>query len=544
MRTIPALLIGFGLISANYSPASLQAAPAIVEPLAQIQAVLVNDVPIDAPTIEQLQVKRASGATEAGRVGMQLNKDDEVKTGDKVEASLLYTKPTSEYYVQVLMQEGSHARIGSLWAYVGKFLISGWGTFDTQTQNVRLAKKATEFYIEVFNDGAVDLKVLRGEVDVETVAGTEPGEQLEHSHRRWTGETAKVDALHGLKIEKGQRLASPRPLQTGEVETLITKTDKLMIASLADTTPLNVIPTSFEIDPEFVGDPQSIKRAATAAFKNARRQVTLNPTAENIASLGDAYKDMGAGKQAANEYEEAVKIKPALQNSVEFLASQAEAYRLYGNLKKAAEKSDEAVKKSSAATPFEKRLALNARGNVSYDVAVLYVAAGKWDTAGTYFKESKNLFESASLREPNAKNQYWWIAERNLLNVSLAIGPGATVNPALTKFMGTYRGFVTFPAAAMEGPATLVISGNRFSLINCDDTLSGSIIPRKQDGDSLILDVLLDTSMPIKTLSLKASLVSEKRIELRNSADEKNRFSFSTALKQYALQCLRTYDFP
>ena len=540
MRTILLLVLGFCISLTCDLLRSSHAAPAAVEPLAQIQAVLVNDVPTDTPTIEQLQVKRATGAIEPGRVGTQLFKDDEVKTGSTVEASLLYTKPNSEYYVEVLMQEGSHARIESLWAYVGKFLISGWGTFDTKTQNVRLAKKATEFYVEVVEGGLVDLKVLRGEVDVETVAGDEPAEELGYAHSRWISEKTKVGALQGLKIEKGQRLAPPRALQTEEVEAVLTKTDKLMVASLAATTPQNVIPTSYEFEPEFVRNPQSIKLAASAAFKQARRQATFNPTAENVASLGDAYKDMGAGKRAAKEYEEAVKISPALQNSVQFLASQAEAYRLSGDLKKAAEKSDEAVRKSSEANPFEKRLALNARGTLSYDLAVLYVAAGKWDTAGTYFKESKDLFASAGA---SPDEPYRWIVQRNLLNVSLAIAPDPTINPERSKFMGTYRGVVNFPAAALEGPATLVISGNRFSLISCDDTISGSIIPRREEPDSVLFYVLFDTSMRIKALSLKASLPGEKRIEVTNSADEKNLFSFSTTAKQYPLRCLRTYTF-
>jgi len=440
-----------------------------------------------------------------------------------------------------VLQENSHARIESLWAYVGKFLISGWGVFDTKTQDVRLSKKATEFYVEVDKDGVVDLKVLRGDVEIETIASDQPPEGLSYSHGRSKGETLTVRKLQGLRIEKGKPLTTPRELKTDEVETVLTKTDKLMVASLA-TTPLNVIPTSYEVNAEFDRDPQRIKNAAETAFINARHRATLEPTAANIASLGHAYKDLGAGKSAVGEYEEAAKINPTLQNSVAFLAGQAEAYRLAGNLKKAAEKSDEAIRKSatSASNPFDKRLALNARGNVAYDLAVHQVAIGQWTTAGSYFKESKTLFESFKASEPDKK--YSWIVDRNLYDVSRAISADPTLKPELSKFMGTHRGLVSFPAAGIEGPATIVISGGRFSLISCDETINGGITLGEPTANTLVFDVILDTSMPIKKLSLTASLPSDKRIEITSATGDNNRFSFTTTVQQNPLRCPRSYS--
>ena len=542
-QTILLLVLGLGVVLTGYLSRASHAAPALPEPLAQIQVVMVNDAPNDTPTIEQLEIKRAVDAIrEPGRIGMQLFNGDEVTTGTGVEVSLLYTTSAPETHVQVLMQEKSHARIDSLWAYVGKFLISGWGAFDTKTQNVRLAKKATEFYIDVAEDGSVDLKVLRGEVEVETTED-QPPQGLDYSHRRSMPEKMPVGPLHGLKVEKGQRLSTPRKLHTEEVDSILVKTDKILVATLAATTPLNVIPTSYEVDTADRGrpDPQQTKALAAEAYTKARRRATLNPTAENIASLGDAYKDLGAGKRAVKEYDEALKLNPTLENSISFLASQSEAYRLTGDLKTAAEKSDLAVKKivsTAQANRFDKRLAFNARGNVTYALAAQYVAFGKWDIAHSYFTESKASFGFATTIDPD---KFSWVVNSNLLNASLAIGPDPAVRPELSRFMGTYRGRVSFPGAGIEGAATLILSGNRFTLINCDETISGSILWREPAAEGLDVDLLFDSSAPIKKLSLKVTMPAEKRIELTNVATEKNRFTFSTAVKQYALRCVRIY---
>jgi tetratricopeptide (TPR) repeat protein len=519
----------------SFAPATLPSA----EPLAQIQAILINDAPADAPTIEQIQITRVGGATEPGRVGMPLFANDEVKTGSRVKASLVYEKADTEYNVQVQIHENSRARIESLWAYVGRFLVSGWGSFDTKTQEVRLGKRATEFYVDVAEDGSVDLKVLRGEVEVEKVAGEQPpGELLlNHPHARPLVETLKVKALEAVQVKKGERPTAPRELEQDEVETVLAKTDNLMIASLATTTPLNVIPTSYKLTPEIGRDPVKIRLAAVDAFKTARRKATLEPTPDNIAFLGDAFKDLGAGKRAVKEYEEAAREKPELETSVKFLANQAEAYRLAGNFVKARDKSEAAVARSQkpGTSSLEKQLAYNARANSTYEAAVQFVAAGDWDNARVYFNRTKGLYESAKVEAPG--ENYVVIADRNLLNVTLAIDATAGSAPDLSKFMGTYRGFVTFPGANISGPATVVINGNRFSLIHCEERLTAGIVLRERTADDLLVDLILDTSMPIKKLLLKVQLLDDKRLVLTNADTERNRFSFSTSNRQTPLTC-------
>jgi tetratricopeptide (TPR) repeat protein len=524
------------------------------EPIARVQAILINGNSADAPTAEQLRLKRAnSSGTELVKVGTPLFKDDEMWTGRGVEASLAFENAAdTEYHVLVSFKENSHGRIGSLWAFFGKFLVSGWGTFDTQTQVVRLGKRATEFYLEVVENGSVNLQVLRGEVEVEPVSGEVPGEvgPKLYGHSLGTNSRAvptnkglTVDALHGLEIKKGEPLGKPHKLENTEVETILDATDKLMVASLAGT-PSNVIPTSYEFRVELENAPELLKLAAETAFVTARHSATLNPTAENIAKLGDAYKDLGAGKRAAKEYELAAKLNPALNDSVKFLSSQAEAYRLAKNFEKAAEKSSEAVKKSEAATanPYQKHLALNARGNLTYDLAIQNVAKGNWVAAGTYFKLSKTLFEAI---KTGTEDTTRLIAAQNLLNVSLAINSDSALTPGdLSKYMRTYRGVLNFPGNYLIGEAVVVISGSRFSLIHCDETLTGSIRAPHQMRRMLTFNVVFDSAEPIKELSLKAILLDEKRIELSSAPGEKNQFTFSTSLTQGPLRCLQVFAFP
>ena len=307
--------------------------------------------------------------------------------------------------------------------------------------------------------------------------------------------------------------------------------------ALPISTPLNVIPTSYELTPDIGRDPVKIRSAAVNAFKAARRKATLESTADNIASLGDAYKDLGAGKRAVKEYEEAVREKPALDTSVRFLASQAEAYRLAGNFLRARDKSEAAVAQSQkpGTSSFEKQLAFNARANSTYEVAVQYVARGEWENARVYFMRTKDLYESAKVEAPDER--YGSIADRNLLNVKLAIDANSGSVSELRKFMGTYRGFVTFPGADISGPATVSINGNRFNLTHCEERLTGGIVVREQTPDAVLVDLIFDKNMPIKKLRLKAQLLDLTRLVLSNAAAEKNRFSFSTSVKQIPLTC-------
>jgi hypothetical protein len=248
---------------------------------------------------------------------------------------------------------------------------------------------------------------------------------------------------------------------------------------------------------------------------------------------------LGAGRRATKEYDRATQLNPALQSSVKFLASQAEAYRLAGDLQKAGEKIRAAINGSRAAnvTAREKQLAYNAGGNLSYDVAVKYVAAGQWDNAGTLFRSTKVFYESAKVAAH--EEGYGWISERNLLNANMAIDANSAAAPQLRKLMGTYRGVVSFPAVSLEGSATIVISGNRFSLVNCNAWLIGSIVPRQQRGDSLFVDLIFDSTMPIKQLSLRAVSPDGKRLTISNVNTEKNRFVFSTDVKPAPLDCIR-----
>jgi tetratricopeptide (TPR) repeat protein len=517
-------------------------ASAGVEPVAEIQAILVGDVPAN-DFVQQVQIKRASGSSEAAKVGVQLFVDDEITTGANVSASLVFTKPNSEERIDVQIQANSSAKIGSFFYFVGRFFVSGWGAFDTQTRHVRLGKRGTEYHVEVAEDGSADIKVLRGEVEVETLVGhhsigsrTPPRSSATPKEIGETVEKRSVGPLSRLVASKGQPLPDPTPLPTPEVEKILTETDNLMLATVA-TTPGNIVVTSYQVRPDLMGDPIQTRIAATIAFKETRRAAVLQPSAENIAKLGDAYKDLGAGKRALAEYDEALIKKPALRNSAAFLANQSESYRLAGNLVKAQEKGNLAVQKSLGSNnPKLQLIAYNAQGNASFDRAVMAVAENKWEEAGAYFKRSEKSFELANL---SARDDYSkFVSSRNLLNVKYAMGVTdiELSTPNLTAYQGTYRGTVSFPGAGIFGNAVLVITGNRFSLVHCGESLTGTIIASRRETNTF--EFVFDTSLPIKRLALNVAL-QEKQLTLSNSTSESSRFVFTTNSNQTGLRCVR-----
>ena len=147
---------------------SLNVSAAVVdEPVAQIQTILLDGAIVNDAIVDRIQLKRANGTTEPAKIGALLFEKDEITTGQGVSVNLRFTKANSEDQIDVQVQEKSSARIGSLYTLFGRFFISGWGTFDTKTSYVRLGKRGTEFQVDVAADGSADVKVLRGEVEVE-----------------------------------------------------------------------------------------------------------------------------------------------------------------------------------------------------------------------------------------------------------------------------------------------------------------------------------------------------------------------------------------
>lgn len=522
------------------------------QPLAEIAAILINNDPrTEAGDTAQIEVKRAAdGKLEVGRVGMQLFANDEIKTGEGVEVSLVFTKPNSEDRVEVLVHEKAKARISSIFAYYGSFFLTGLGIFDTKTNYVRLGKRGTEFQVNVSEDGDVDVNVLRGTVDVEKGEFTPGGfdavidRHLSHklgrpidssqtSGRATVSQTKTVNALQSLKAKRYEPLPEPRPLETQEVMKILEKTDKLLLASLGASPPPNIIPTSFTA----ASDPVVTKQNATEAFKTARRNATLEPSAKNITALGDVYKDLGAGKRASAEYNEALRIDPSLRNSVKFLAGKSEAYRLAGNLDKAGETIAEALRKANSAEPKSAQLALNAWGNVSYDKAIVSVGRNDWKSAGLYFTQSRNAFEDANRKQSGDASN--WITDYNLKNVRLAFKSDPTIS-TFTALNGTYRGAIDFPWAGVGGQSVLVVTGDRFTILNCKETLSGSILARDETTEGPLFDFLFDTKRPVKKLTLKAIRIDAKRINLTSASTELNPFSFTSQTNQPGLGCLPT----
>lgn len=522
----------------------------VAEPLAEIQTILIKTVPqTEATSISEVEVKRAdTGVVEPGKVGMKLFTNDEIKTGEDAEVTIVFTRPDSDDRIDVMLKENARAKISSLFGYYGSFFISGLGIFDTRTNYVRLGKRGTEFEMFVAENGDVDLKVLRGEVDVERL---EPPPVANIASHHFSGElnnagqpfqvvknlrVAKVEtvqALHGVEIRKGQEFPPPRRLKTDEVEDILKWTDKLIIASFPAITPRNIIPTAFYYD----SIPTNTAEVALT-FQTARRRATLEPNAVNATHLGDVYKDLGDGTKSLVEYAEAVKVKPALSDSIAFLANQAEAYRLAGNLKKA---EDNLKKASSKLTgeddPQLAQLVYNASGNLAYDKAIQSIAGGDGRSARRFFNDSKTAYEAAAAKSITS-SRLPEVLNYNLRNVRLAFGPDPTIvlpGPDLT---GTYRGMVKFPGEGLYGDSMLVVTGNRFTLLGCNESLTGSVVTRKGEKNETFVDLMFDSIKGVKKLFLKALSFDHKRIALTSAPGEKNHFDFSTVSGQRLNVCL------
>jgi len=508
------------------------------EPLAKIDVILLNDAEPERPiTIEDVQVTRSDGTVTPGQLGMDLFANDEIKTSSSAQVTLVFIRPLAEgeeERTDVLIQENSKARISSIFAYFGDFFLTGFGYFDTKTRYVRLGKRGTDFQISVSEDGNVELDVLRGEVEVERGEFNPEVAALIDAKFGHAAVTQKktVGALRSLSITKDSSLPEPQKIQLEKVDKILVKTDKLIVASLAATPPPNIIPTSFEDR----NDPVLNREEAKKAFSKARRDAILTPTAVNTEALGDAYKDLGAGRRATKEYDEAANKDRSLKTQVKFLANQAEAYRLAGNLEKAEAKGNEVRRYLRTADPKSAQLGWNALGNLAYDKAVVSVAKGEWEKANRSFGAAKSAFEAADRSQPVGKNSA--VVRYNLDNVKLAFNPDSSLS-TFTELNGTYRGPLSFPGAGIRGATVLVVTGKRFNFMHCDKSLSGTIVARRDTRDGAVYDFSFDGKSPIKMVTLKAIKTADKQIKLTNAATEKNSFSFVSSPKQPPLTCLR-----
>ena len=517
------------------------------EPLAVVETIVINDLPqTEASNVDSLQVevKRVgTGLVEPATVGMELFKDDEVTTGEQAQVTLVFAKPDSEDRIEVMLKEKSKARISSIFGYFGSFFISGLGAFDTRTSYVRLGKRGTEFELFVADNGDVDLKVLRGEVDVEKLEppptpdgnhhprrGTETPQPL--SRAPGTGEIKTVQALEAIEIKKEHPLPHPRKLADAEVVSVLDWTDKLIIASFG-APPKNIIATTFD---KSTTDPS----AAIAAFKLARQKATLQASATNVQTLGDTYKDLGDGKRSMVEYVEAVKLNPSIKNSSVFLANQAEAYRLTGNLTKAEGLLREATAKLPA-DPTSQQLVLNASGNVFHDRAFQSILNGEAGKASGYFREAKIAYQTADSKSGDGENSA--TIKNNLNNVLLAVGLHPRTSGDKVDLNGTYQGTIDFPGEGLQGPSILIVTGDRFNLQRgCEATLTGSLITRKSDANKTFVDLVFDSTKGVKQLHLQTlgfgepaqgsdwSSGQDDQIFLTSAPGEKHNFRFSGEL--------------
>ena len=535
-RTVKLVLILAVFLIAG--PRTVLAEEMIVDVLAILVGGEAQTEPVD---VSQAAVRRAiNGNVEPAQAGMRLLVGDEIKTGPGVEVSLVFTKPNSLERIEVFVLENSKAGISSLFGFYGAFLVSGWGIFDTRSKFVRLGKRGTEFEMQVDKSGVVDLKVLRGEVEVEKgeFDPVPPGairvdEFLNASYERpgpvLTQTKRTIGGLQSVRIEKDKPIPEPRPLGETEVMSYLQKTNHLYIATMPSRLPTNIRPTTYIPG----NDPAENKRRATDAFIKARKDAILNPDANNTKKLGEVYKDFGAGGRSNDEFNKAVKLNPRLMNDFNFLVSSSEAYRLSGNLAESQTRLTKAFTRVQGVDATTKGAARIASGNLAFDKAIVSIARNDRKAAAEFFAESRKAFEAAGTSPIGRKDA---VVSNNLNNVKLAINkadPTATVHTGLD---GTYRGNMNFPAASLAGNATLVITGNRFTLTHCKRSFDGKILVlNKADG---LYDFVFETHAPVAKLTLNFGGTEHARV-LASAPGEKHVFNFVQNQTVPAMTCVQ-----
>jgi hypothetical protein len=511
------------------------------EMVTQIQAILISgEARTEAVDKTQVEIRRAvDGRTEPGQAGMRLVVGDEVKTGDGAEVSLVVTRPGTYDRIEIFVLENSRASMSSLFAFYGSFVVSGLGIFDTKARYVRLGKRGTEFQVNVDTDGA-DLTVLRGEVDVEkgefapVPSGAVPTDDFINArYERPRPERAQrkvISGLHSVRIEKDKPIPEPRLMEPTEVLSFVAKTNHLYIATMPARLPTNIRPTTYALG----DDPAENKRRATEAFIKARREAILNPDAKTTQRLGEVYKDFGAGERSTEEFNKAVKLNPALMNDINFLISSSEAYRLSGNLEDSQKRLKAAFTYVPTADARTRGVARIASGNLAYDKAIVSIVRDDGPAAAKYFMESKKAFEAAGDSPIGDTDP---VIFYNLNNVKLALNKKDPTATAPTGLDGTYRGKMNFPAAALTGDATLVITGNRFSLTHCKRSLDGTIVARTTP-EGQVYDLIFETQAPIAKLAVRFTGPEKARV-ITNAPGENHLFNFTQNQTTTAMTCVQ-----
>lgn len=136
-------------------------------PFALIKTVVVNGAERTEAAASEATIVRGGRST-GPQAGMMLYVGDEVKTGPSVKLTIFFLDNAAEKDNEVLIDSNTRVQLGSLFTWAGRVLARVKGTFETKTERARWSVRGTEYELVVNSDGTNTLKVLKGEVQVDT----------------------------------------------------------------------------------------------------------------------------------------------------------------------------------------------------------------------------------------------------------------------------------------------------------------------------------------------------------------------------------------
>jgi len=136
-------------------------------PFALIKTVVVNGAERTEAAASEATIVHG-GSSGGPQAGMMLYVGDEIKTGPTVKLTMLFLDNAAEKDNEVLIDSNTHVQLGSVFTWAGRILARVKGTFETKTERARWSVRGTEYELVVSADGTNTLKVLKGEVQVDT----------------------------------------------------------------------------------------------------------------------------------------------------------------------------------------------------------------------------------------------------------------------------------------------------------------------------------------------------------------------------------------
>jgi beta-lactam-binding protein with PASTA domain/tetratricopeptide (TPR) repeat protein len=407
------------------------------DPVAIVKSILVNGVEQDEVPTSELKVSRAATPDQGGQGGMQLILGDEVTTGPDAKVTLLFLDGAPERDNEVLLESNSRIRIGSVYDLSGKILVRQKGQLQTLTQKMRLdATDTAEYEVLVQSDGTNRLRVIDGSVNTATgnfARSTHPADP-----DPFTEVAAYNNAVEFAHASAGQRLLD---VQIGQPGTTLRKLEQMVVAPGGAL--LRTSATTDEVDetlnwsnnviiasqPSYTAQ-SIIPRWQTAAprdqsFRNARRAAVLNNNPRAYGVLGQVYVDWGNGAKAIDQLTRSIAAAPSAQD----LTSLGEAYRLVGNLPQA-----EAVLLRTVTQYPTYAAGFNALGNVYKDRAKVSQDRKNYTSAIDDLRNAKTQFERARTFDVAGV-----IVQANLGESDLALGDIAREQGRNNDALAQYR---------------------------------------------------------------------------------------------------------